>query len=137
MSEFGSKVLPIKPFLPKVVPLLEDRDKNVREESKLLLIEVYKWIGKQTLMPMIQNVKPIQMQELQTEFDKLDLNGADKPRQTRFLRSQQNAKQKQEQAAASGGGGAAAASVVVDEADADGLYNDRIGFMFMNSLNKI
>jgi len=88
-------------------------------------------------MPMIQNVKPIQMQELQTEFDKLDLNGADKPRQTRFLRSQQNAKQKQEQAAASGGGGAAAASVVVDEADADGLYNDRIGFMFMNSLNKI
>ncbi len=37
------------------------------------------------------------MQELQTEFDKLDLNGADKPRQTRFLRSQQDLKQKMEQ----------------------------------------
>ena len=59
------------------------------------------------------------MQELQTEFDKLDLNGADKPRQTRFLRSQQNVKQKQEQVAASGGG--AAASVAVDEAEADGI----------------
>jgi len=37
------------------------------------------------------------MQELQTEFDKLDLNGADKPRQTRFLRSQQDLKQNMEQ----------------------------------------
>ena len=34
------------------------------------------------------------MQELQVEFDKLDLNGVDKPRQTRFLRSQQDLKQK-------------------------------------------
>ena len=59
------------------------------------------------------------MQELQTEFDKLDLNGADKPRQTRFLRSQQNVKQRQEQAVASGGG--AGASVAVDEAEADGM----------------
>ncbi|CAF4726258.1 unnamed protein product, partial [Rotaria sp. Silwood2] len=58
------------------------------------------------------------MQELQTEFDKLDLNGADKPRQTRFLRSQQNVKQKQGQAAASGGGGSAAI-VVGDEAEAE------------------
>jgi hypothetical protein len=41
------------------------------------------------------------MQELQTEFDKLDLNGADKPRQTRFLRSQQDLKQKMEQTQAS------------------------------------
>jgi hypothetical protein len=63
-SEFGSKVLPIKPFLPKVVPLLEDRDKTVRDEAKLLLVEIYKWIGKQTLMPMIQNVKPIQVESM-------------------------------------------------------------------------
>ena len=63
------------------------------------------------------------MQELQTEFDKLDLNGADKPRQTRFLRSQQNTKQKQESVAASGSGAAAAAaSVAVDDSEADGLH---------------
>jgi cytoskeleton-associated protein 5 len=59
--EFGSKVLPIKPFIKAVIPLLDDRDKSVRDEAKLLLIEVYKWIGKQTLMPLIQNVKPIQV----------------------------------------------------------------------------
>jgi hypothetical protein len=63
------------------------------------------------------------MAELQTEFDKLDLTGADKPRQTRFLRSQQNAKQKKEQTAASGGGGGggATASVDVDETEAEGM----------------
>ena len=69
-SEFGSKVLPIKPFLPKVVPLLEDRDKSVRDEAKLLLVEVYKWIGKQTLMPMIQNVKPIQVDMIEEKSSK-------------------------------------------------------------------
>jgi hypothetical protein len=37
------------------------------------------------------------MQELQTEFDKLDLNGVDKPRQTRFLRSQQDLKERIEE----------------------------------------
>ena len=61
LNEFGSKVLPIKPFLKHVIPLLDDRDKTVRDESKLLIVEIYKWIGKQTLMPMIQNVKPIQV----------------------------------------------------------------------------
>ena len=59
--DFGSKVLPIKPFLKQVIPLLDDRDKTIRDEAKLLLVEVYRWIGKQTLMPMIQNVKPIQV----------------------------------------------------------------------------
>jgi cytoskeleton-associated protein 5 len=60
-SEFGSKVLPIKPFVKQVIPLLEDRDKSVRDESKLLIVEIYKWIGKTTLMPLIQNVQPIQV----------------------------------------------------------------------------
>ena len=44
-----------------MIPLLDDRDKIIRDEAKLLLVEVYRWIGKQTLMPLIQNVKPIQV----------------------------------------------------------------------------
>ena len=56
------------------------------------------------------------MQELQTEFDKLDLNGADKPRQTRFLRSQQDLKQKMEQTQAATTVGA---SVVVEDTSAE------------------
>ena len=34
------------------------------------------------------------MQELQVEFDKLDASGTDKPRPTRFLRSQQDLREK-------------------------------------------
>lgn len=37
------------------------------------------------------------MNELQIEFDKLDLNGKDKPKQIRFLRSQQELKEKSEE----------------------------------------
>ena len=44
-----------------MIPVLEDRDKTVRDEAKQLLVEIYKWVGKQTLTPMIQNVKPIQV----------------------------------------------------------------------------
>ncbi|CAF3028385.1 unnamed protein product [Rotaria socialis] len=127
LSVFGSKILPIKPFLKQVIPLLDDRDKTVRDESKLLLVEVYKWIGKQTLTPMIQNVKPIQMQELQTEFEKLDLNGADKPRQTRFLRSQQDLKERIE-------GTAAASSIVVDDTNIE-MQEDLDPFEMIEPVN--
>ncbi|CAF3523710.1 unnamed protein product [Rotaria socialis] len=127
LSVFGSKILPIKPFLKQVIPLLDDRDKMVRDESKLLLVEVYKWIGKQTLTPMIQNVKPIQMQELQTEFEKLDLNGADKPRQTRFLRSQQDLKERIE-------GTAAASSIVVDDTNIE-MQEDLDPFEMIEPVN--
>ena len=68
------------------------------------------------------------MQELQTEFDKLDLNGADKPRQTRFLRSQQNAKQKQEQvAASSGASGGATTSAGAVEVEIEGWNLNKKG----------
>ena len=40
------------------------------------------------------------MQELQIEFEKLDLNENDKPRQIRFLRSQQDLKHKTEETVA-------------------------------------
>ncbi|CAF1153386.1 unnamed protein product [Rotaria sordida] len=127
LSEFGSKILPIKPFLKQVIPLLDDRDKTVRDESKLLIVEIYKWIGKQTLMPMIQNVKPIQMQELQTEFDKLDLNGIDKPRQTRFLRSQQDLKQKMEETVVT-------SSVAVEDTNVE-MQEDLDPFEMMEAVN--
>ncbi|CAF2747465.1 unnamed protein product [Rotaria sp. Silwood2] len=127
LSEFGSKILPIKPFLKQVIPLLDDRDKTVRDESKLLIVEIYKWIGKQTLMPMIQNVKPIQMQELQTEFEKLDLNGIDKPRQTRFLRSQQDLKQKMEEIVVT-------SSVAIEDNNVD-IQEDLDPFEMMEAVN--
>lgn len=40
LHEFGNKVIGIKPFIKKIPVLLADRDKNVRDETKLLTIEI-------------------------------------------------------------------------------------------------
>lgn len=45
LKEFGSKIMSIKPLLKKIGTLLSDRDKSVRDETKLLIIEMYRWIG--------------------------------------------------------------------------------------------
>ena len=55
------QVKPLLKFLPK---LLEDRDKNVREETKQLVIELYRWIGA-ALKPQMSNFKPIQVKHAQ------------------------------------------------------------------------
>ncbi|XP_045035689.1 cytoskeleton-associated protein 5 [Daphnia magna] len=92
LREFGPKVINLKLVLKQVPVLLEDRDKNVREEGKKLVVELYRWIG-QALKPQLSALKPIQVSELETEFEKL---GNEKPHQTRFLRSQQDLKAKME-----------------------------------------
>lgn len=40
--------------------ILEDRDKNVREEGKKLMVELYRWIG-QALKPQMSSLKPVQV----------------------------------------------------------------------------
>lgn len=59
---FGNKIMPIKPLVPKLPKLLEDRDKTVREESKTLIIEIYRWI-KQAIKPQMTNFNPIQVKK--------------------------------------------------------------------------
>ena len=44
-------------FLPK---LIEDRDKNVREETKQLIIEIYRWIGP-AIKSKLTDLKPVQV----------------------------------------------------------------------------
>jgi cytoskeleton-associated protein 5 len=58
--DFGPKVINIKLVLKQVPVLLEDRDKNVREEGKKLVVELYRWIG-QALKPQLSALKPIQV----------------------------------------------------------------------------
>uniref|UniRef100_A0A2S2Q544 Cytoskeleton-associated protein 5 n=1 Tax=Sipha flava TaxID=143950 RepID=A0A2S2Q544_9HEMI len=94
IKEFGSKVLNIKPLLKKLQPILEDRDKSVRDEAKLLAIEIYSWIGSTPVKANLANLKPLQIQELEAEFEKLS---GEKPRPSRFLRSQQEQAAKMEE----------------------------------------
>ncbi|MCL4126148.1 UNVERIFIED_CONTAM: hypothetical protein GTU68_000576, partial [Idotea baltica] len=92
LREFGSKVISIKPLVKSISTLLEDRDKNVREEGKKMVVEMYRWAGA-ALRPQLTSLKPIQIQELEAEFDKIP---KEKPVQTRYLRSQQELKAKNE-----------------------------------------
>ena len=109
INEFSSKVMPIKPIIKFVPKLLEDRDKTVRDEAKLLAVEMYRWAGA-AILPQLQGIKPALLAELEEEFKN---NAGEKPRQTRFLRSQQDLKAKleaeAEARAMNGGGGGGAA----------------------------
>ncbi|XP_029636093.1 cytoskeleton-associated protein 5 isoform X2 [Octopus sinensis] len=110
LREYGSKVVQVKPIIKVLARLLEDRDKTVREETKQLVIEIYRWIGA-AIKSQFTNFNPIQVQEFEAEFEKLP---AERPIQTRFLRSQQDLKAKLEQAAA------AAAAAPCGDGDAPG-----------------
>jgi len=84
LAAFGAKYIKVSPLIKAAIPLLDHRDKDVREQAKKLVIESYKWIG-----PMMKNqltgVKPIQLTEFEAEFEKLA--GSGQPKATRWLRS--------------------------------------------------
>ena len=98
LREFGSKVINLKALVKKIPSLLQDRDKTVRDEAKLLTVEIFRWIGP-VFKTQIASLPAVVLTELETEFDKVK---SDKAVPTRYLRSQQ-AKQVQ-QAAAIGAG---------------------------------
>ncbi|XP_014875259.1 cytoskeleton-associated protein 5 isoform X4 [Poecilia latipinna] len=99
LSEFGSKIVTLKPVVKVLPKQFESREKAVRDESKLLAVEIYKWI-RDALRPPLQNINSVQLKELEEEWVKLPPSA---PKQTRFLRSQQDLKAKFEQQQAQGG----------------------------------
>ncbi|KAM4553140.1 cytoskeleton-associated protein 5 isoform 3-T3 [Fundulus diaphanus] len=98
LSEFGSKIVTLKPVVKVLPKQFESREKAVREEAKLLAIEIYKWI-RDALRPPLQNINSVQLKELEEEWVKLP---PAPPKQSRFLRSQQDLKAKFEQQQAQG-----------------------------------
>nr|XP_018670646.1 cytoskeleton-associated protein 5-like [Ciona intestinalis] len=52
LSEFGSKVIAVKPLLKQGIKLLDHRDKNVREATKSLFMVIYRWIGPAIRTPL-------------------------------------------------------------------------------------
>ncbi|XP_041794841.1 cytoskeleton-associated protein 5 isoform X2 [Chelmon rostratus] len=99
LSEFGSKIVTLKPVVKILSKQFESREKAVREEAKLLAVEIYKWI-RDALRPPLQNINSVQLKELEEEWVKLP---SSPPKQSRFLRSQQDLKAKFEQQQAQGG----------------------------------
>uniref|UniRef100_A0A7M4F8T7 Cytoskeleton associated protein 5 n=1 Tax=Crocodylus porosus TaxID=8502 RepID=A0A7M4F8T7_CROPO len=99
LSEFGSKIISLKPIIKVLPKLFESREKAVRDEAKLLAVEIYRWI-RDALRPPLQNINSVQLKELEEEWVKVQPAA---PKQTRFLRSQQELKAKFEQQQAAGG----------------------------------
>ena len=58
--DFGNKIIQIKPMVKFLPKLIEDRDKNVREETKQLIIEIYRWIGP-AIKAKLTDLKPVQV----------------------------------------------------------------------------
>lgn len=115
MSEFGSKITSLKPIIKVLPKLFESREKAIRDEAKLLAVEIYRWI-RDALRPPLQNINPVQLKELEEEWLKTPQSA---PKQTRFLRSQQDLKAKFEQQQASGDAdGEEAEDEVVPQIDA-------------------
>ena len=85
LHAFGAKVIKVSPLLKAIVPLLDHRDKPVRDEGKALIVEAYRWVG-DIMKQQLNGVKPVQMSELEAEFEKIA--GA-KAKPERLLRSQQ------------------------------------------------
>uniref|UniRef100_A0A8C2YCK9 Cytoskeleton associated protein 5 n=1 Tax=Coturnix japonica TaxID=93934 RepID=A0A8C2YCK9_COTJA len=100
-NEFGSKIISLKPIIKVLPKLFESREKAVRDEAKLLAVEIYRWI-RDALRPPLQNINSVQLKELEEEWVKVSSAA---PKQTRFLRSQQELKAKFEQQQATGGDG--------------------------------
>uniref|UniRef100_A0A671SYJ8 Cytoskeleton-associated protein 5-like n=1 Tax=Sinocyclocheilus anshuiensis TaxID=1608454 RepID=A0A671SYJ8_9TELE len=99
LCEFGSKIITLKPVVKVLPKLFESREKAIRDEAKLLAVEIYRWI-RDALRAPLQNINSVQLKELEEEWVKLPTAA---PKQTRFLRSQQDLKAKFEQQQAAGG----------------------------------
>lgn len=59
-SEFGSKIVTLKPVVKVLPKQFESREKAVRDEAKLLAVEIYRWI-RDALRPSLQNINSVQV----------------------------------------------------------------------------
>ncbi|XP_075242780.1 cytoskeleton-associated protein 5-like [Convolutriloba macropyga] len=118
LTAYGNKVVGIKPLLKIMPALFLHKDKTVREEAKLLSIEMYKWVNL-AVKQALSGIPPVALRELEEEWGKLGTGAPPLP--TRFLRSAadyrakieaQAAKQSGASASADGSGPAAPAEVV-------------------------
>ncbi|KAJ3225479.1 Cytoskeleton associated protein 5 [Clydaea vesicula] len=86
---FGVKVVQPKLILNKLSKAFDHKDKNVRAEGTALAIELYKYLGANTMNQFLSDLKPVQLKELTEEFEKIP---NEKRTPERFLRSEQQNK---------------------------------------------
>ena len=83
LRAFGAKVVKVSPPLKATTPLLDHRDKTVREEGKNLITEAYRWVG-DVMKQQLSGLQAVQLKELEAQFEKVSEGGKAKPE--RYLR---------------------------------------------------
>lgn len=82
---FGAKVVNVKPLLKQLPKIFDHKDKNVRAEGVELAKELYRWLGP-AITNSLNDLKPVQIKELNEQFEKLP---QEKAIPERLLRSEQ------------------------------------------------
>ena len=85
LTNFGAKVIKVSPLLNAIVPLMDHKDKDVREEGKRLIIEAYRWLG-YVMKAQLSELKPVQLKELDIKFGNME-EEMGKAKLVRWLRS--------------------------------------------------
>ncbi|GAA5944540.1 Stu2p [Sporobolomyces koalae] len=68
---FGPKAVSLKPILQVLPKIFAHADKTVRSEGSLLCLSLHSYLGP-ALAPHLNDLKPVQVKELQENFDKSD-----------------------------------------------------------------
>ncbi|KAG5518003.1 hypothetical protein PMAC_000458 [Pneumocystis sp. 'macacae'] len=83
---FGAKTVNPKPALKILPRLFAHNDNNVRKEAIELAVVLYSWLGDIIKSTLFSELKPIQVKELESSFEGVEVG---KVSQERYLRSQQ------------------------------------------------
>ena len=60
IENFGCKIISPKPIVPCLSKLFAHADKNVRNETTKLTIELYRWMGDALINALFSDLKPVQ-----------------------------------------------------------------------------
>ena len=91
LRSFGPEVVSIKLVGKHLVAAFANADKNIRQEATNLALEVYRWIGRAIDIFLTNEMKPIQVKDLNEAFAK---EAVGQQRATRYLKSVQRQMEK-------------------------------------------
>ncbi|KAJ3290966.1 Cytoskeleton associated protein 5 [Rhizoclosmatium sp. JEL0117] len=92
LRNFGSKVVPVKPLLKQLAKLFDHKDGTVRTEATNLALELYRWLGP-AILPSLNDLKPVQLKDLNDQFEQYSATNAGKAVPERLVRSEMEKRQ--------------------------------------------
>lgn len=94
IENFGCSVIQPKPIIDILPKLFAHADRNVRNETTKLAVEIYKWMKDALKSMLFDDLKPVQQKDLTKAFDAIS---GETPHQNRLTRSQQEQQRQQQQ----------------------------------------